>query len=45
MRSELQEIKQDIDEEIRSLGKLFKKAEERFTNIEGNASKLKSESE
>ena len=40
MRSELQEMKEDIDDEIKSLGRVLKKQEDTFAGIDNSMSMI-----
>ena len=40
MRSELQEMKEDIDDEIKSLGRVLKKQEDKFAGIDNSMSMM-----
>lgn len=40
MRSELQEMKEDIDDEIKSLGRVLKKQEDKFAGIDNSMSMI-----
>jgi len=40
MRSELQEMKEDIDDEIKSLGRVLKKQEDKFVGIDNSMSMI-----
>ena len=40
MRSELQEMKEDIDDEIKSLGRVLKKQEDKFVGIDNSMSMM-----
>ena len=40
MRSELQEMKEEIDDEIKSLGRVLKKQEDKFAGIDNSMSMI-----